>query len=183
MASKIIPYDRYSFVCGAVEGATWLAGRPLSTDGFLILFCERGMAEFSINSHIHTQRRGSMALITFDMVVVPVKISDDFRARFLWIDFNATQDLFFLVTSSRLWDFIYKSPVCQLTGALARAVVRWYDTLDWISCNCSDAIKDKMMRREAENFMTAMTEHIETRLGSLGEDHKKNRAWTLTNYL
>lgn len=181
MTSKDRAYGRYSFISGTTDGTMWPTGRPLSTDGCLIMFCENGSAEFSINSRSYTQQSGCLTLITFDMVVVPVSVSDDFKARFLSIDFDATQDLFFLVTSNRLWDFIYKSPVCALSDTLVRAVARWYDTLGWISANCSDAIRDRMMRREAENFMTAMTELVETRLGSLGDGPQKNRAWALTN--
>ena len=41
--------------------------------------------------------------------------------------------------------------------------------------------REIVMRNEMENFILIMAEQVEARLGALGENPSKNRAWTLVN--
>lgn len=172
---------RQPCVSGGIGAATWTAGHPLPVDGCLIMLCEGGSAAISVNSRTHTMSRGMMALLAFDMVVVPLEISDGFSARFLSLDFDTAQDIFFLVTSNRFWDFVYTTPVFTLPPSLLTAASYWFAIIGRISTDYSAALRDRMMRNEAENFMLAMAEQTETRLGRLGLSPPKNRAWALTN--
>lgn len=104
MEEHRIPAGQFDFDCGTITGNAWLQGTPLPVDGCLIMFCEKGNAEISINSLNFMMGPGSMAFITFDMVAVSAVVSDDFEARFLSLGFETTQDLFFLVTSKRFWN-------------------------------------------------------------------------------
>lgn len=122
-----------------------------------------------------------MAFIGFDMVTVPLQVSEDFSAHCFSIGFNATQDLFFRVTSNRFWDFIYKSPIFQIPQDLLDSVRHWFCLSEWLSSYCSYTIKEKALCNTAENFMIVMADQVETRLGMLGENPAKNRAWTIIN--
>ncbi len=169
------------FKSGETTKADWHCGHPLPVDGCLIMLCDRGKAQLSINSRNFCMKPGYMAFIGFDMVTVPSSVSDDFNARYLSVGFNATQDIFFRITSNRFWDFIYKSPVFHLPDDLLDTAAGWLSLAEWLSSNCSSAVKDKTIRNEAENFMLVMVEQVETRLGILGENPAKNRSWTLIN--
>ena len=126
-------------------------------------------------------KRGDMAFIVFDMVVVPTYMSADFETRFFSAGFDEAQDMFFLVTSNRFWDFIYKTPVFRIPSELKGALTHWFALLGWAETKCRETVKERLMRNEAENFISAMAEQIENRLGMLGANPSKNRAWTLVN--
>lgn len=172
---------RAMFSCDLIENPCWSLGQPLHVEGCMIMLCQHGRATFSINSRTTVMRRGSIAFFAFDMVIVPVSMSDDFCARTFSIGFDATQDLFFLVTSNRFWDFIYKSPIYNAPYDIVEIVERWFSVVNWISTNSTDSIKEKSLRNEAENFVMIMAEQIEKRLGMLGLSPPKNRAWSLIN--
>lgn len=175
------PASPASFKAGMTTGSEWRYGKPLPVAGCLIMFGREGSAELSINSHIYRLGRGDMAFLAFDMVVVPVGSTDDFEADFLSIDFEATQDLFFLVTSNRFWDFIYRDPVFALPNIHRAAVRHWFSTVCWISDHCGRAVAEKALRNEAENLLLVMADQAESRLGILGENPSKNRAWIIIN--
>lgn len=170
-----------SFKSGEKSSDDWQFGHPLPVDGCLIMLCTDGKAEFSINSRNFSMTPGCMAFICFDMVTVPFSASEDFKAHCLTVAFNATQDIFFLVTSNRFWDFIYRTPVFPLPDDLLDTATNWFALDRWLSSQCSEAIKEKTLRNEAENFMLVMAEQVEIRLGMLGENPSKNRAWTIIN--
>lgn len=170
-----------SFVAGTTLSADWNCGQPLPVEGCLIMLCTCGSAEFSVNSRNFTMTPGCMAFIGFDMVTVPSSVSPDFEARRLSIGFYATQDIYFLVTSNRFWDFIYRTPVFPLPDDLLETATQWFALTLWLSSECSGTIREKALRNEAENFMLVMAEQAESRLGMLGENPAKNRAWTIIN--
>lgn len=170
-----------AFECGTIGGMSRVAGHPLAVDGCLIMLCERGEVQLSVNSRRFVMRPGRMAFMSFDMVTVLRGVSADFEAKFLSIGFEAAQDIFFLVTSNRFWDFVYKSPVFVVPSDLSAPVGHWFALTAWLSANCPDAIRDKMMRNESENFIINMAGQIEARYGQLGASPVKNRAWALVN--
>lgn len=169
------------FKSGIIKNDGWHCGHPMPVDGCLIMLCEHGRAEFSINSRNFAMTPGHMAFIGFDMVTVPASLSGDFRARYLSASFSATQDIYYLTTSNRFWDFIYRSPVFRLPHDLLDTAARWLALTAWLSDSCTGAVREKALRNEAENFMLVMAEQIEARLGILGENPAKNRAWTIVN--
>lgn len=181
MEEHRIPAGQFDFDCGTITGNAWLQGTPLPVDGCLIMFCEKGNAEISINSLNFMMGPGSMAFITFDMVAVSAVVSDDFEARFLSLGFETTQDLFFLVTSKRFWEFIYKSAIFILPHDLRDVARHWFSLLDWIKANCSGTTSGTALRNEAENFILIMAEKVENLLGQLDKNPAKNRAWLIVN--
>ena len=176
--------DRVSsrrYECGYIDRSCWTPGHPLHIEGCLIVFCECGEAGLTVNSRNFRLTNGSLGLIGFDMVAVPADISVDFKARFLSIDFEETQNIYFLITSNRFWDFMYKSPVSVVAENLLSPLVNWFDLVEWMSNNCRDSVKDKVLGSEAEVFMLNVAQQVESRFGVLGLNPSKNRAWTLIN--
>lgn len=169
------------YYCMTADESTWKCGQPLTVDGCLIMLCSCGSARLSISSRSLTMKRHRMAFITFDMTVVPLEISDDFKATCLCIGFRETQDIFFLVTSNRFWEFVFKATVFPMPYGLREIVTDWFRMLAWIQDNSSEAIIMKTMRNETENFMHIMADQVERRLGLLGSNPDKNRAWVLAN--
>ena len=169
------------FSIGKVDVSTWRMLHPLSVDGCLILLCEEGEIEITTNSRCRMMCAGDMALLVFDMVSVPVKISDDFHAKYIALDFASAQDIFFLVTSNRFWEYIYTYTVFTLSKHEQSIARQWFGLIESAYDNCSAAIVDKVLRNEIENFMMIMAEYVEAHFGVLGTNPSKNRAWAIAN--
>lgn len=174
-------HPRPPYFTAMADALTWKCGQPLPVDGCLIVLCTQGSARFSFSSRIRRLRPHRMALITFDMVTVPLEISQDFKASYLRIGFSETLDIFFLITSNRFWEFVFKSTVFAMPFDLCDIVSHWFEMLSWIQQNSSAAIRDEALRNETQNFMHIMADQIERRLGMLGNNPAKNRAWVLAN--
>ena len=169
------------YACGIIEYADIETMHPFVINGCMIIMCEKGTARLNINSGSFIVSRNKMALLIFDMVVVPTNISLDFRAKYFSIDFDSAQELFFLVTSNRFWDFIYKSPAFRFPEDCIGIVNNWFSIINWVESNCQDGVKAEIMRNEAENFLSTMVCQVESRLGTLGISPIKNRSWSIAN--
>ena len=175
--SRSVPH----YTVGTTDAADWKLGHPLSVDGCLVMLCVEGSIDLTINSRRLSMSQDHMAFIVFDMVAVPVCVSDGFSAKYISIDFDTSQDIFFLVTSNRFWDYIYACPVFRLRTDIKEVTHRWFAQLDWLIENCSSVTAGKSLRNEMENFVLVMAEQVESHLGSLGVDPPKNRAWVIVN--
>ncbi len=177
-----IPSERVSqFHIGAIDVNSWEVKQMLPVDGCIIMFCERGEMEFTSNSGRCVMHSGDMAFIVFDIVTVLVRMSEDFQAKYISVDFDAAQDLSFLITSNRFWEYIYTSPVFKLDRDARDVVKRWFASVEWLSAKCSEDTVEKVMRNEVENFMMIITDFAESHFGTLGTNHTKNRAWLIAS--
>lgn len=178
---EINPETTPHYTTGTTDGKEWKPGHPIPTKGCRIMLCTRGKACITVNSRRFTMSRRHIAFFVFDMVAVPVEVSDDFEARFIILDFDTTQDIFFLITSNRFWEHIYSYPVFKLSNDLDVVVNRWFDSLEWIADNCSEITAGKALHNETENFMMIMAEQVESHSGLSGINPPKNRAWVIVN--
>ncbi len=169
------------FNVGIINKNSWKREHPLPVAGSLVMMCEQGYLDITINSRRFIMHRGEIAFIVFDMVAVPIMVSEDFKAKYIAIDFDAAQDAFFLVTSNRFWEYVYSTPVFSLNDNVKEIAHMWFKTVEWIYANCSDMTTEKVLRNEMENFMLVMAEQVESCKGLLGENPVKNRAWTIVN--
>ena len=176
------PSDRIPhFSIGKIDAGSWEMDHLLPVDGCLIMLCQQGELEITTNSSRCVMRAGDMAFIVFDIVTVPVRMSGDFIAKFISVDFDAAQDIFFLITSNRFWEYIYTFPVFSLIGDAGDMAARWFASMEWLNGNCSAATAEKVLRNEMENFMMIMSEYAESQSGVLSTNHTKNRAWMIAN--
>ncbi|MCM1033638.1 MAG: helix-turn-helix domain-containing protein [Odoribacter sp.] len=169
------------YFVGITDGSEWKPGHPFAVAGCLIMLCTHGSADITINSRTFNISDRKMAFIVFDMVAVPIRISKDFKAKYITLDYNTAQDIFFLVTSNRFWEYIYTTPIFALNNPQHDAACLWFSLLEWIKCNCSGITAETTFRNEAENFMLVMTEQEESHFGMLGINPPKNRAWVIVN--
>lgn len=175
MSSKSIPH----FSIGKTDGNDWVSCHPLSIAGCMIMLCECGNGNITINSRTFKISESSFAFITFDMIAVASDISDDFRAYFISVDFDSTQDIFFLINSNRFWEFIYTTPVFNLTDDIYNIALNWFSSLDWIIRFSSVKTAEKIISSEMANLLLIIADQVEARLGVLGKQPHKNRAWSI----
>ncbi len=181
MEKQLFMKPAHSIKVGTTDGSEWRQGHPLSVNGCFIMLCKRGRLDITIDSRRFNMTCGDMAFLVFDMVTVPVKVSDDFEARFVSLDFDSAQDIFFLITSNRFWEYIYTYPIFNLSDTFKTTTIQWFGLLDWIMANSSEVTAEKILRNEATNFMLIMADQVESHLGLLGTNPPKNRAWAIIN--
>ena len=169
------------FAIETIHGTFWELGHTLSVQGCMIMICTKGSLDITTNSRRFTMTDGDMAFIVFDMVIVPINVSENFEAKFISMDFDTAQDIFFLTTSNRFWEYVYSYPIFKLCDSLNGAVHHWFAMIDWITDKCSDMTAEKALRNEMENFTLIMSEQVETSHGRLGTNPLKNKAWMIVN--
>ncbi|MCM1458309.1 MAG: helix-turn-helix domain-containing protein [Lachnoclostridium sp.] len=169
------------FHTGVIGVNSWDVKQMLPVEGCIILFCERGEMEITSNSIRCAMHSGDMAFILFDTVTVLIRMSDDFLAKFISVDFDIAQDLFFLTTSNSFWDYIYTSPVFTLDKDARDIAKHWFASIELLYAKCSEDTVEKVMRNEVENFMMIMSEFAESHFGTHATNHTKNRAWLIAS--
>lgn len=124
---------------------------------------------------------GRCSFLVSDMVAVPLAVSPDFRARCLAVRFDMAQDIFFMVTSNRFWDFIYQSPVFTPSGEEYALVSKWFDLAGWVYDTCPDALAARVLKSLAVDYITLLSWRVEESHGDMGTPPVKNRAWAVVN--
>ena len=177
MSSKSISH----FSIGITNGNDWVSCHPLSIAGCMIMLCECGNGYITINSRTFKISEGSFAFITFDMVAVASDISDDFREYGRYEARVRLGDLYMphIEMEDRFWKFIYTTPVFNLTDDIYNIALNWFSSLDWIIRFSSVKTAEKIISSEMANLLLIIADQVEARLGVLGKQPNKNRAWSI----
>lgn len=178
--NKVKDGPEMAFMAGEFDH-TLAVGSPLLVEGCLIMSCLSGESLLSVNSRTHRLRPGRGALLVFDMVAVPVRVSLDFRCRFLAVGFGMSQDIFFMITSNRFWDSIYQHPVLVMPDDVRDAFGKWFGLVGWTLDNFPPSLADRTLRHATEDFLSVMSHMIERHQGRAGTPPSKSRAWTVAN--
>lgn len=168
-----------SYEAGIFDGA-FIYELPIAISGAVIIQCIDGEAVFSINTRSYKLSKGKAAFIAFDMIVVPVKASLDFKIRYLSLNFNAANDVFFTITSNRFWDMMYRHPVFSIPDDKAAAFNRWMSQCMWIQAHCPTSVAETALRNETDNFFIILSESLNKSKGFNTEKQSKNRGWAIT---
>lgn len=174
------PDGQKDFTVGEWDGGL-SPGVPLAVDGCVLVLCVAGAASLSVNSRIHSLEAGTFTFLVSDMVTVPVSVSPDFKARFLSATPGMAQDIFFMVTSNRFWDQVYRNPVFVPTDRERGLLDRWFDMAHWVLDSCPDLMSAKIVKDLTENLLAVLSWRIEASRGDLGIPPLKNRAWSIVN--
>lgn len=156
-------------------------GIPLAVDGCVLVLCQQGTMTLSVNSHLHSLEAGTFTFLVSDMVIVPLAVAPDFRARFIAVGPAMAQDIFFMVTSNRFWDHIYRKPVFMPSAAERELVGKWFDMAHWVLDSCPGMLSAKIVKDLTENLLAVLSWRVEASHGDLGTPPLKNRAWSIVN--
>lgn len=95
------------------------------------------------------------------------------------MNFDLAQDLFFSVTSNRLWDFLYATPVFDPASEFRIIYDRWFDFVDILHSSSLDNIRESVVSKELENFFLITDENICRYQAPSSPELSKNRGWAL----
>lgn len=164
-----------------ILGTQWKVGQQLVLSGCMIMICTAGSARLSVSSRRYDVRPGRCSFLVSDMVIVPVEVSDDFRARYVMADYAMAQEIIFMVTSNRFWDFIYRHAVFMPDREERKFLTKWFDLAQWVMDNCAVNDSSKIIKDALSDLLIVMSRRIEAIEGDMGEPPTKNRAWTMVN--
>lgn len=157
-------------------------GKIVDINGCTLLLCNKGFGVVSIDFRKVKVRTGDLLVLIGDVPFIPIEVSKDFSARFISAAKWMADEMFYNITSSSLWDFIYEHPVLTLNSNQSELLQNWFLQTDWVINNCFiESVKDIIKNNFYNLFVVIDNEIKSSGRYSQIEDLPKNRAWTLCN--
>lgn len=170
--------------CTKYEGGTEVCarrmslkrGRVLRVDGCELMRVARGEATLSVNATQVDIREGMLLYLAFDMTVISVRDAE-LEVESLSADYTLTGEIFFNITSTAFWTFIYTTPAFRPDPGLAAYVEGWFMQAAWISRQFAPGIAGSLLKRMVETLFVVLAADIEGL--SPATSPPKTRAWTI----
>lgn len=100
-------------------------GTPFLIEGCIILQCLKGNATFTLDFKRYDINEGCIVFLFNDMVLELGERSDDFTIRYVSVTSERVYELYVSITSMKLWDMLYLSPVQRLRTQYREPFERW----------------------------------------------------------
>lgn len=153
-------------------------GQLIDTNGCTVLLVTAGYAIVEINFIRHALSRGNVVFLFYNDVFILIRSSSQFSAQFVSIALEAVENIFYKLTSSSLWDFLYEKPVLRTNHEQWSLLIGWRQQIDWIIRAEESPYRDELLRSSMLNlFMAVHTEII--RSGNESSPSDRNRGWLL----
>lgn len=155
-------------------------GRKFAINGCAILFVESGYAICKVNYQRYAMRKGYLGILFYDDTVVFDKVSADFRCIVIMVPYNLVEEPIYKVTTSGLWNFIYKSPVFPLNDRQLFQIRTWWQQVAWVTNNVSENYRLEVLKNCIHNLLMV----VDSELHIYGNDlcgKEDNRARMLVN--
>ncbi len=169
----------------ALSGVTDLKsglGKIVDINGCTLIQCNRGFAVVSIDLKKVKVRAGDLVILIGDATFIPIDISKDFFARYVSAPKWMADEMFYNITSSSFWEFIYRHPVLSLNSKQKELLQNWFFQTDWMVNNCTiEPVKDVIKNNFYNLFVIIDNELKSGGKYSQLENFPKNRAWILFN--
>lgn len=158
-------------------------GKRFAINGCAILFTENGFAICKVNYQRYAMRKGYLGILFYDDTVVFERISNNFKCIVIMVPYNLVEEPIYKVTTSGLWNFIYKSPIFPLNDRQLFQIRTWWQQIAWVTNNVSENYRLEVLKNCIHNLLMVVDSelHIAGNNTSCKED---NRARMLvTNFL
>lgn len=155
-------------------------GRRFDIHGCAILFVESGFATCKINYQRFSMRKGYLGILFYDDMVAFERVSVQFRCIVVMVPYNLVEEPIYKVTTSGLWNFIYKCPVFPLNDKQLFQIRAWWQQVSWVTNNVTDNYKLEILKNNIHNLLMV----INSELGIAGNNVMQiedNRARMLVN--
>lgn len=157
-------------------------GKIVDINGCTLLLCDKGFATVSIDFRKLKVKAGDLITLIGDVPFIPIEVSKDFSTRFVSVAKWMADEMFYNITSSSFWDFIYRYPVLTLNSKQSELLQSWFLQTDWVINNCSiEQVKDIIKNNFYNLFVVIDNEIKGSGRYSQMDNLPKNRAWALYN--
>ena len=134
-------------------------GRLIDVNGCTTLLCTEGYALIDINAKQCCLSKGSLVILPYDVSFIPIRVSANFNLRYISIHIGITDFLFYNI-SSNLWDFIYHSPVLNLSTEQYPLVLNWFTQTSWFINNCNNEYLEDLLKNNFYNLLIGIYNEI-----------------------
>lgn len=158
-------------------------GKRFEIRGCAILFVESGFATCKINCQRFAVRNGCLGILFYDDMVNFERVSSTFKCVVIMVPYNLMEEPIYKVTTSGLWNFIYKYPVFPLNDRQLFQIRTWWQQVAWVASNVIDTYKLEVLKNNIHNLLMVINSEL-----SIGDSNvsgiEDNRARMLvTNFL
>lgn len=145
------------------SGLESLVGRPLRTDGCIMLYCTEGRAVVDCNFTGMALKKGFMALLFSDTLFSIRRTSPGFSARYFELSAPLTDETTF-TSAGELFDWLYEHPVFRVPPERDRDIALWLSVMEWIDNNTEGKYRSMMLRNQWHNFFIGLEAVMRHRL-------------------
>lgn len=155
-------------------------GKRFNINGCAIFFSESGFAICKINHQRFPMRKGCLGVLFYDDTVYFENVSATFKCIVIMVPYNLVEEPIYRVTTSGLWNFIYKCPIFPLNDRQLFQIRTWWQQVYWVSNNVVNSYKLEVLKNNIHNLL--MVIDSELRLADNDFSQKEdNRARMLVN--
>lgn len=153
-------------------------GAGVRAEGCVVMRVTEGRASLSVNALQVDIEKGMLLYLGFDMTVIAVT-DGELEVEFVSMDQDVTGDLFFNITSSSFWNFLYTSPAFNPGSELDEYVERWYLQAAWVEERQDSQTRETVLRESVMSLFVILRSEIEGRYPAAAIP--KTRAWAIAN--
>lgn len=158
-------------------------GKRFAIKGCAILFVESGVAVCKVNYQRYAIRKGYLGIVFYDDIVVIERTSANFKCIVIMVPYNLVEEPIYKVTTSGLWNFIYRSPVFPLNDRQLFQIRTWWHQVAWVTNNVSENYRLEVLKNCIHNLLMVVDSELQL-AGENSSSKEDNRARMLvTNFL
>lgn len=156
-------------------------GKLLDLNGCTLLLCTDGMAWVSLNLKRRRIRKGDFLMLSYEMSLIPLRVSDDFSARFVSLPPDMADDVYYKMTSASFWDYWDAFAVSHTSPGQYGLLAGWFAQMEWMAENGNGEHKAQMLRNNFHNLCMALDSEVRRLRPANTDSGQKSRSWTLFN--
>lgn len=153
-------------------------GKELRVEGSVLAIVREGSASLTVNAKKIDVEEGMAIFLAFDMTVIPIRDSG-IIVDYIALDSVVTGEIFFSITSSSLWDFIYSNPAIVPEKGLSAYLDRLFLQMDWVRRRFPEQISRTVLRNDVQSLFSVLAAVAEGL--APGDRTSKTRAWAISN--
>ena len=158
-------------------------GRRFEIRGCAILFVESGFATCKINYQRFSMRKGYLGILFYDDMVHFERVSSTFKCIVIMVPYNLVEEPIYKVTTSGLWNFIYKCPVFPLNDKQLFQIRAWWQQVAWVTTNVIDTYKLEVLKNNIHNLLMVINSDLSIVDSSVSSIEDNRSRMLVTNFL
>lgn len=150
-------------------------------NGCTLLLCTDGTALVSLNLKRRKIRKGDFIILSYEMSLILLNVSDDFIVRFVSLPLDIVDEVYYKMSSVSFWDYWDTYTISHTSSGQYGLLSGWFGQIEWVIETGDEEYKVQMLQNNFYNLCMAIDSEIR-RLRSVDMDSgKKNRGWALLN--
>ena len=162
MVNSISDTGNFSETCSLdISDMKAYCGKRFFIKGCAILFVKSGCAKCKINYQLYSMRKGYLGVMFYDDIVMFEQMSAQFECIVITLPYNLIEEPIYKVTTSRLWNFIYNSPVFPLNDRQLLQIRTWWQQITWVMNHVIESYKLEVLKNCVHNLLMVIDSELQ----------------------